>query len=265
MIAEAARLWRIWLRMASMSLQVQLSYPLGSVGFLLGKLVRMGFFFAFVAAAFRHTETLAGYTLAETALFFLTFNLVDIAAQILFRGIYGARRTVSDGDFDFYLIQPCSPLFRMLLITLDFLDIATMLPVLVLMWGVFANLPAGLGPGRYALYLLLTANGVAIAAAIHVLVAALAVRTQELENTIWIYRDIMFMGKFPTDIYGATARWALTLVIPVAVMCTFPAKALLGLLSPAWTAYAFGLSAVLLAASAWFWRDSVRLYTSSSS
>jgi ABC-2 type transport system permease protein len=247
-----------------MSLQAQLTYPLGSVGFLVGKLIRLLFFFAFVVAVFQHTESIAGYSLVQTALFFLTFNIVDMTAQVFFRGVYGARRVVTDGDFDFYLIQPCSPLFRMALTTVDFLDVVTILPVVVMIGVVFKRLP-DLAWINYAWYALLTLNGIGIAMAIHVLVAALAVRTQELENTIWIYRDVMFMGKFPIDIYGGAARWLLTLVVPIAVMVTFPAKALLGLLSPGWAAYALALDAALLALSAWFWRDSVARYTSSSS
>lgn len=263
-MSPLARYWRIWTRMAAMSLQVQLSYRWGSIGFLLGKIVRLVFFFGFVAAVFTHTETLAGYTLVETALFFLTFNIVDMTAQVFFRGIYGARRAVTDGDFDFYLIQPCSPLFRLACSTVDFLDTLTLLPVIALAGLVFAKLPDP-GWAGAAAYVLLTLNGVLIALAFHVFVAGLAVRTQELENAIWIYRDVMFMGKFPVDIYGKAARWVLTAVIPIAVMCTFPAKALLGLLSPAWTAYAFGLCAVMLAAARWYWLGSVARYTSSSS
>ncbi len=259
-----SRYLRIWARMASMSLKAQMSHPLGSVGFLLGKLIRILFFFAFVIAIFRNVKTLGGYDLADMALFFLTFNLVDLGAQIFFRGIYGARRVVEDGDFDFYLVQPCSPLFRIMFATLDFLDLATALPVFVLLAMVFERLPA-LGLTRYALYALLTLNGVAIAMAIHVLVAGLAVRTQELENSIWVYRDLMFMGKFPIDIYGPTARWALTFVVPVAVMCTFPAKALLGLLSPGWILYSFGFCLALLAFSRRYWLNSVSRYTSTSS
>ena len=131
-MSEAARYWRIWVCMAKMSLLAQITYPIGAFGFFLGKLIRLLFFFAFVVAIFQHTETIAGYSLVETALFFLTFNIVDIVAQIFFRGIYGARRAVTDGDFDFYLIQPCSPLFRMLLTTVDFLDVLTMIPVIVM-------------------------------------------------------------------------------------------------------------------------------------
>jgi ABC-2 type transport system permease protein len=255
---------RIWLRTASMAMQAQLTYRLGSFGFLLGKMIRLLFFFAFMAAVFNHVETVAGYSLVETALFFMTFNLVDMTAQIFFRGVYGARRTVSEGDFDFYLVQPCSPLFRMTCSNVDFLDIVTIIPVIVMTGMVFARLPP-IGWQGYAAYALLMINGVALIYAIHVVVAALAVRTQELESAIGIYRDVMFMGKFPVDVYAPAVRWALTVGVPIAVMTTFPAKALLGRLSPVWFAYAFALTAVALPLSWWFWRDSVAQYTSSSS
>lgn len=264
MNALARKYFRIWIRTASMAMQAQLTYRLGSFGFLVGKMIRLVFFFAFVVAIFQHVDSVAGYSLVETALFFLTFNVVDMIAQIFFRGVYGARRTVTEGDFDFYLVQPCSPLFRMVCSTVDFLDIVTLVPVLVMVVLVFKRLPP-LGWERYAAYGALVANGVGLIFAIHVFVAGLAVRTQELENAIWIYRDVMFMGKFPVDVYAGPVRWALTFVLPIAVMTTFPAKALLGLLSPAWTVYAFGLTAVAVTLSAWYWRGSVARYTSSSS
>ncbi len=264
MTSVARKYFRIWLRTASMAMQAQLTYRLGSLGFLAGKMIRLAFFFAFVVAVFNHVETVAGYNLVETALFFLTFNVVDMASQILFRGVYGARRIVSEGDFDFYLAQPCSPLFRMVCSTVDFLDIVTLAPVLVMIGMVFARLPP-LGWERYAAYAALVLNGVALVFSIHVFVAGLAVRTQELENAIWIYRDVMFMGKFPVDVYAPAVRWVLTFGVPIAVMTSFPSKALLGLLSPAEAAYALVLTAALLALSARYWRASVARYTSSSS
>lgn len=259
-----ARYGRIWLRTASMAMQAQLTYRLGSFGFLIGKMIRLVFFFAFVAAVFNHVESVAGYSLEQTALFFLTYNLVDMSAMIFFRGVYGARRTVAEGDFDFYLVQPCSPLFRMVCSTVDFLDLLTIVPVLVLTVMVFGRLPPEAWQA-YAAYALLVGNAVALMFAVHVTVAALAVRTQEMDNAIWVFRNVMFMGRFPSDVYGPPVRWALTLVIPVAVMTSFPAQAFLGRLAGGWIAYAVALSAAAAAASLWFWRDCVARYTSSSS
>lgn len=255
---------RIWLRTAGMAMQAQLTYRLGSFGFLIGKMIRLVFFFAFVAAVFRHVESVAGYTLEQTALFFLTYNLVDMSAMIFFRGVYGARRTVAEGDFDFYLVQPCSPLFRMVCSTVDFLDLLTIVPVLCLTVMVFGRLPPE-GWQQYAAYFLLVGNAVALMFAIHVAVAALAVRTHEMDNAIWVFRHVMFMGRFPADVYGPPVRLALTLLVPVAVMTSFPAEAFMGRLSPAWSAYALALTAASVAGSVWFWRACVARYTSSSS
>lgn len=258
------RYGRIWLRTASMAMQAQLTYRLGSLGFLIGKTFRLVFFFAFVVAVYRHVESVAGYTLEETALFFLTYNLVDMSAMILFRGVYGARRTVAEGDFDFYLVQPCSPLFRMVCSTVDFLDLLTIVPVLVLTAIVFGHLPAAPWTA-YAAYFLLVGNAVVLMFAIHVAVAALAVRTHEMDNAIWVFRNVMFMGRFPADVYARPVRLALTFVLPVAVMTSFPAQAYLGRLSVSWAAYAVVLTAAGTAFSLWFWRDCVSRYTSSSS
>ncbi len=255
---------RLWTRTASMSLQAQLTYRLGSAGFLLGKIVRFVFFFAFVAAVFRRTDRVAGYTLEQTALFFLTFNVVDMVAQVFFRGVYNARRVVNEGDFDFYLIQPVSPLLRMVCSSVDALDAATLVPVLALTCVLLRRLP-GAGWLGAAAYAALTLNALALVFAVHVAVAALAVRTQELENAVWIYRDVMFMGRFPVDVYAFPVRLALTFAVPVAVMTSFPAKAYLGRLSPAWIAYAFALGAGATAAALAFWRSSVARYASSSS
>ncbi|MEK7656966.1 MAG: ABC-2 family transporter protein [Elusimicrobiota bacterium] len=259
------RLFRIWLRMAAMSLQAQLSHKLGSLGFLVGKLIRLLFFFAYLLAVFRHTDTIAGYSLLEISLFFLTFNLVDITAQVFLRGVYAARHLVTEGDLDTYLIQPCPPLLRMIGLSVDFLDIVTLLPVLVLLGLTWERLPENITALHCLAYLLLVLNGIAIAFAIHIFVASLAVRTQELENTIWVYRDMMFLGKLPVDIYAGPLRWVLTFLIPIAVMTSFPTKALLGTLEFRWMIFAVGLAAVLLGLSSLAWRSALKHYTSISS
>ncbi|MBI2069880.1 MAG: ABC-2 family transporter protein [Elusimicrobia bacterium] len=260
------RYGRIWFRLAQMSFAEVWATRINSLGWLLGKLVRLIFFFMFIVAIFRHTNSLRGYTLPEAALFFLTFNLVDLMAQLFFRGIYGIRRIVVEGELDYYLLHPANPLFRIACQTVDILDFLTAVPVIVLTFWAMGHLPAeALGADRLALYLLLVAGGVAIAFAIHVCVAAVAVATQQLENTIWLYRDLMILGRFPSDIYTEGMRFFLTFVIPVAVMTSFPAKALLGLLSWPWVVFAVFLAAGSVAASLRLWQFCLARYTSVSS
>jgi len=256
---------RIWQRLAVMGFKIQTGHPLSSSGYLLGKFIRIVFFLVFLVAIFKHTQALAGYSLEQVALFFLTFNIVDILAQLFFRGIYGIRALIREGDFDYFLIQPVNVLYRVAFNTVDFLDVVTLIPVFVITWIVFKRIPGGIQPGRFCLYILLCLNGMIIALAIHIAVAALAVLTQELENTIWIYRDVMTLGRFPSDIYSSKLQYVLIFVIPVTVMISFPAKAFLGRLNLLWIFHAVLMASLGLWLSLYFWRYATRKYTSVSS
>ncbi len=261
---------RIWARLAIMSFMVQAESFVSSFGYLLGKLVRLGFFLFFLFSIFKHTDALAGYTFQEAALFFLTFNIVDILAQLFFRGIYGVRSLIREGDFDYFLIQPTNVLFRVAFHTVDFLDVVTIMPVLAVTFYVMRQIGWHWTQHygftiHIVLYAFLTINGLLIAFAIHIAVASLAVLTQELENTIWIYRDLMTLGRFPSDIYESPMRGILTFIIPVAVMVSFPAKAFLGKLDKVWLIHAMIMAMTSLALSLYFWRFATRRYTSVSS
>ena len=257
--------FRIWWRLALNSLKTQTSNPIASGGYFLGKLFRLVFFIIFLAAIFRHTDRLAGYSLQEAALFFLTFNAVDILAQLFFRGIYGIRSIVREGDFDYFLIQPTSLIWRVCFNTVDFLDVGTLLPVLGAIGYVLHEIPGGLSATSLLLYSGLLVNGLLIAFAMHLAVAALAVWTQEMDNTIWIYRDLITLGRFPPSIYDAPLRAILIYVIPVTVMVGFPAQAVLGRLTPGFLGVAVAMAGLSVAASLKFWQFATRRYTSVSS
>ena len=256
---------RIWWRLALMSLKTQMSNPVSSVGYLLGKLFRLLFFIIFLMAIFRHTDQLAGYSLEEAAFFFLTFNAVDIMAQLFFRGIYGIRSIVRDGDFDYFLIQPTHLILRVCFSTVDFLDIGTLLPVVGAIVFLLKKIPGEWSAGSLALYAALLLNGLVIAFAMHLAVAALAVWTQEMDNTIWIYRDLITLGRFPPSIYDARMQWAITYAIPITVMVSFPAQAVLGQLPLRLLLTAVLMSGLSLAASLKFWQFATHRYTSVSS
>ena len=263
------RYWTVWKRLAVMAFLMQFTNRWSSLGWLGGKFVRLAFFVLFIVSIFRHVPSVAGYSLEAVALFFLTFNLVDIVAQILIRGIYMVGRDIREGDMDFYLIQPINPLFRVCSNLVDFLDFLMLIPVLGIILWVFPHILAGFSPAdllkNSALYVLLCLNGLVIAFAIHVLVAALTVRTQQMEETIWMYRDLVNLGRFPVDIYTPFLQAILTFVFPIAVMVSYPSQALLGILSTGKILLAFVLSAVLLAVAMESWKRSLRHYSSVSS
>ncbi len=256
---------RIWKELVTNSFRSQMSTSFGSAGYLIGKFVRIGFFLIYLIAIFKNVPSLKGYGIAEVVIFFMTFNLVDVTGQFLFRGLYGVKYLIEEGDLDKILTQPAHPLFRISSMNVDLLDLIT-LPIIVAItvWA-GSKLSTPVTAQGIFFYVLLLANAMVITYSFHVFIGALSVRTQELEGAMWVYRDVMTLGRFPVSIYSDAVRWAFVTVVPIAVMISYPAQALLGLLSWKGVLYSFVLAAVFNFTAQQFWKASLREYTSISS
>lgn len=257
--------FRVWMTMAKMSFAEQTSSRLNAATLIFGKLIRMGFVFFFLIVLFSHTKSLAGFNLIQTLLFFMTFNLVDILTQLFFRGIYFIKWMIDRGELDLTLARPISPLFRLATHTTDFLDLLTLIPTVLVLGLVISRLGTEISIFQLILYLLLVFSGIVLAFSIHIFVAGIAVFTQEVENLIWIYRDLMTMGRFPASIYALPVRLVLTFAVPIAVMVSFPAEALLGILSWYWILFSLVWAGLFFWGSIKFWGLSLKYYTSVSS
>lgn len=257
------RYCRLWYLLSLKSLFLSFLSRFGATIFIIAKISRLVFFLLFLIFALREGKILANYTLSQVILFFLTFNLVDMMAQLFFREVYRFRPLIISGNFDFILLKPMNSLFPVLLGGADFLDLITLLPLLiaiVFLAGSFKLTVIGV-----VAYLLLVINGLLIAASFHIMVLALAVLTTEIDHTMMIYRDLTQLGQIPIDVYQEPIRSFLTFVIPVAIMMTFPAKALMSLLSFPMILLSLVMSAILFPTALKIWRYSLRYYTSASS
>ena len=254
----------VWLRFAINGFQTQSQARFAMVIFLVGKLLRFFIYTFFIIILVQKTKVLAGYTLDQTILFFLSFNLVDILSQLFFREVYRFRQAVVMGTFDFYLVKPVNALFRSLFGGPDLIDFITLIS---LIWAViFFMMKLGVSDFVGILsYLMLVAVALLIATAFHILVLSLAVVTTEIDHAIMMYRDIVGMGRFPIDIYQEPLRGFLTFIIPVGIMMSFPAKSLLGLLSFPLIVYSVVFSLVIFYLSLRGWKRALKEYSSASS
>ncbi len=240
-----------------------LSRKLAFSFFLVGKLARFGIFFGFLYFLLKGVKSLAGYSLDQTIFFYLTFNIVDIAAQFLFRSVYSFRGKIVSGEFDLILSKPSSALFRSLMGGADVIDLVTIPPLVFAAYLVGRSLSPDLG--QTTLYIFLLFNALLVATAFHIVVISLGIITLEVDHTIMIYRDLVNLGRLPIDIYREPLKGALTYFIPVAVMITIPAKSLMGMVSARGVLISFfvGVAAFVLASK--FWKYALRFYTSASS
>ena len=240
-----------------------LNHRMGVVIFTAGKVLRFTFFGAFIYFLLSKTNTLAGYTLHQTLFFFLTFNLIDVISQFLFREAYRFRPLIVSGNFDLILIKPINALFRSLMGGADILDLFTIPPLIFAVYYVGSLLDPT--ASQVILYIILVANGLVISTAFHIAVLSLGIITLEIDHTIMIYRDLTNLGRLPIDIYKQPLKGVLTYLVPVGVMITLPAKAMMGLVTPVGVAISFALGFIMMTLMLRFWKLALKQYTSASS
>jgi ABC-2 type transport system permease protein len=255
--------FHLWFKLTANSFMSILTSRFGASLFLIGKLLRFGFFLMFLLTLFTQTKFLASYSQSQMLFFFLTFNFIDTVTQLFFREVYRFRPMVVSGDFDLVLIKPINPLFRALVGGADPLDLLMLIPYVGTL--VYVGSQLEIQPWGMVLYFLLLINAFVIAAAFHILVLSLAILTTEIDHTVMIYRDLTSMGRVPVDIYQEPLKSVITFIIPVGIMMTFPAKAFMGSLSPVYIILACVLGASFLWGSLRMWRYSIGKYASASS
>lgn len=86
-----------------------------------------------------------------------------------------------------------------------------------------------------------------------------------LDNLIYLLGAVFDTARWPVQVFPGVWRFVFTFVIPVAVMTTFPAMALLGTLDARTTVATAAGALVMLLGSRLVWRTAIRSYTSASS
>lgn len=232
--------------------------------FMAGKIVRVALFLVFLNFLFQGAKGLAGYSREQIIFFYLSFNMIDTLAQLFFREVYRFRSLVVSGNLDFVLLKPLNPLIRVLLGGGDVMD----LMMLVLITGAtiwFGLTQITTSPVNWFFYLLLVINGLFLAAAFHIFVLGVGVMTTAIDHLIMVYRDLSSMLRIPVDLYVEPIRAILTFAIPLGIMLTFPAKVLMGLLSPIFIVISIAFSIISLFLAFRFWQFALKHYQSASS
>ena len=254
---------KIWWMMSKNSFSMVLTQKPTLLIFLIGKTLRFLFFFGFLYFLLLGAKSLAGYNSTQAIFFFLTFNVIDVICQFLFREVYRFRPMIVNGDFDFVLVKPISALFRVLMGGADVIDFLTIPPLLLV--AAFIGLSLHPTASHVVLYVLLLLNGLIIATAFHIIILSFAIITTEIDHTVMIYRDLTSLGRLPVDIYKQPLQGFLTYLIPVGIMTTLPVKAIIGLATPTGIFWAFAIGVIAVFVSLRFWKFALRKYSSASS
>jgi ABC-2 type transport system permease protein len=172
---------------------------------------------------------------------------------------------IRSGTLDFVLVKPADGQF--LISTAKFAPwkIVNILAGVVMLVVAFTRLGRAPGAGGVLLALLLLAAAVVVLYSLWILVICAAFWVVRLDNLSYLLSSIFDAARWPLDVFRGAWRLLFTFVIPLGLMTTYPARALLGSLE-ARTAFGALAGAVALTTAARFiWTRAIARYTSASS
>jgi ABC-2 type transport system permease protein len=215
---------------------------------------------------FRFTGTLGGWTLAQVLLVVGMFRIFEgVIDGVMRPNITRIVEHIQKGTLDFVLLKPVDSQFMASLRQLNLM----VLPDFIVGFGLIGY---GLwmqrlvpGPREVLGFLLLVGCGALIAYSLWMLLATTAFWLVRIENVTEVLTALYETGRYPVSAFSTGLRIALTFLVPIAFMTTFPAAALLGTLEGVYFAIAPLMAAGLFLAARAFWRYALRSYTSASS
>ena len=215
---------------------------------------------------FSHRSTLGGWTFHETlvviGLFLAASALLDVAYQPNLRDVVEQVRT---GAMDFVLLKPVNAQFhatfrRQRLERLSGAVVGASLIVYAL-----AQLGSLLAAGQVLAFAVLGVAGAVVLYAVMATLSALAFWVVDLHNLDVVVVGLLDMGRYPASAFPEPVRGLVRSVIPIALITTVPAEALLGRLSLPAAVFSLALASVVFLVSIFAWKFAVRHYTSASS
>jgi ABC-2 type transport system permease protein len=95
-----------------------------------------------------------------------------------------------------------------------------------------------------------------------ILIVSTAFYVVKVDNLTYMFSSIFDAARWPSSVFRGVLKFVFTFVIPLALMTTYPAEALLGRLEPLTLVWAMGASLMFAAASRSVWLLSLRRYSS---
>ncbi len=265
MLQQVHKYRTTWLMLGANALQETFVNRGSAILFLTGKLIRLTLMTTFLLVIQQQVSNVGGYSSAQIVVFYLTYQCIDIVGQVLYRGVYNFGAIVRDGTFDGILTKPINPLFRVLTGEPDINDLMFLIPFAGVAAYLLHSLQITFTPLAILLYIGLLLNSFIILTAFHILIASITMLTLDVDNIIFLYRDLSRLGQFPVTLYGQILRVLLFVVVPVGLMITVPAQVLLNTppsLSIGITTL-IGVTFFFLSLRIWNW--ALRKYSSASS
>lgn len=172
---------------------------------------------------------------------------------------------IRNGSFDYILLKPVDAQFMVSGSKYEPWKIIDLLAAIGLAIYAFSMRGSAPAVADLALGILMFFAGCLAMYSLWIACAAMSFWVVRLDNLTFLLGSIFDVARWPIQVFRGIWRYVFTFFIPVAVMTTFPAMALLGRGSLRLTLATLAGSILMLAISRLVWRTAIRNYTSASS
>ena len=211
-------------------------------------------------------QSVAGWTFPESLLVLGWFTLLKAVLEgAINPSLVAVIDHIRKGTLDFVLLKPADAQF--LVSTSRFepwrvVDAGAGAGILVYAFAAMGRAPSA---SQVALALAMLAIAVLVLYSLWILVISAAFHVVRIDNLSYLFSSIYDAARWPVSVFSGSLRFVFTFVIPLAVMTTYPAMALLGTLDVGTAALSALCSLFFAVVARSVWQLSLARYTSASS
>ena len=215
---------------------------------------------------FEKRQTIAGWDQPSALIVMAYFMAVKAVMEgMVTPSLVTLVEKIRSGAFDYVLLKPIDAQFIVSTAGYEPQKAIDLLGAIALTCFAFNQLGFWPTVPQIAVGLVLLVAGVLAMYSLWIVCAAASFWVVRLDNLIYLLMAIFDTARWPIHVFRGAWRLVFTFLIPVAVMTTFPAMALLGRLSMRTTLLTLAGSLAMLIVSRMIWRAAIRNYTSASS
>ncbi len=200
-----------------------------------------------------------GETMVVTGWFILLQGILEGAIN---PGLATVIDHIRKGTLDFVLLKPVDAQFLVSTSRFQPWRVFSLLAAVVVIGLAFREL--GRWPDPLGLLQAAVLLGVAtlFLYSLWILIVSLAFIVVKVDNLTYLFSSVFDAARWPSSVFKGGFRFVFTFVVPLVVMTTYPAEALLGRLEGSALAWSVLGSVAFAGLARWVWLRSIRRYTS---
>jgi|FLYL01.1.fsa_nt_gi ABC-2 type transport system permease protein len=257
--------WQLLKIFMSTSLKVDVEYRFNVVLEVLNACLSFGAGLLLIAAMFTQADEVGGWLLPEVlallGVFMIAENFIEAA---LYTNLNRLPRYIRTGELDYLLTRPVSSQFMISFRNLNLWSFpSTVLGLGLVVYGMIETNQVSIQ--NVFLFLLLLLAGLSILYSIWLILLTSAFWLVRVDNIGELFQAFFAAGRFPLTTFPTWLRLILTLVVPILLIVTVPASAVVGRLSWQLALLSLGVAFALLLISHRLWQLGLSRYSSASS